>query len=194
VLSEFCKVGSLSALNYVAAFTRRWRAAKEGQIMKGLRFLVILLVGLGVTLAPGAVTSFARHDPPFQGRGNEGEGHGRGNQGHEKENRGKHKGWERNREGRYQFNNEDRQVVDNYYREHRNERFEPGPRGYALGYGQVIEQRYRRYCRPAPVVLVREMPPPPPGFRYFLFGGNVVLLDGGYRVHDFIHIGINIGR
>ncbi len=166
------------------------------------RFLWALLLGLGMALSPGALTGFAY---PPQGRGNDHGNHGRDKKrergredrgrghGNAQGNRGLHKGWYRDNRGYYRFNNDDRRMVDNYFRDHRG-RWEHGPRGYALGYGHVIGQRYRRYFAPVPVVLVRQLPPPPPRCRYFLFGTNVVLVNSGYRVQDFIHIGINIGR
>jgi hypothetical protein len=187
--------------------------------MKGLwkaqRFLMVLLLGAGVALSLGLASSLALPGGQGQGNGRWQDEHGnKENRGqakkHERErqkegrgraearrheNRGLHRGWER-RNGYYRFDTRDRDAAERYYREHRDARWarQRLPRGFSLGYGQVIERRYRTYCHPLPVVLVQEMPPPPVGFRYYLFGGNVVLLDAGFRVHDFIHIGINIGR
>lgn len=172
---------------------------KEEQVTnRHWRLLMAVLVGIGVALTPGTLAVWARPNPPFRGHGHDrgNRDHDRGNRDHKKENRGRHRGWERDREGRYRFDSYDRRAVMTYYQEHRNERWfrERGPRGLALAYGQVLAPRYRRYCHPLPPGMLRELPPPPPRFRYFLFGGDVVLFDPGYRVHDFIHIGINIGR
>jgi hypothetical protein len=164
------------------------------------QYLMVLLVGAGLGLGPGALMGWARPNPPFHGHG-----HGRDKDkwkhdkkhGHkEHRDNGRHRGWDRDREGRYRFNDYDRREFVRYYREHRDERWfrEPGPRGVAVGYGYVLEPRYRRYCRPLPVVMLRELPPPPPRYHYFLFGGNVVLVDSGYRVQDFIQLNFNIGR
>ncbi len=167
---------------------------------KEWRMLMVLLVGLGVVLAPGVLKAWARPASPFHAYGpdrdKEHHGHGRGERGREKENRGRHLGWERDREGRYRFSEYDRREVENYYREHRDERWfhERGPRGFAFAYGRVIEPRYRRYCHPVPVMMMRELPPPPRGFRYFLFGGRVIMVDDGYRLHDFISLNFNFGR
>ena len=122
--------------------------------------------------------------------GDQGQGKARG-----QDNRGQRKKGERERDGRYRLNDYNRHAVDVYYRDHRSE-FRQRWRGAGppIAYGYVIERPYRRYCRPVPVVLLRELPPPPPGFRFFLLGGNAVLLDDGYRVQDFIHLDINIGR
>jgi Ni/Co efflux regulator RcnB len=171
---------------------------KEGVIMKRYRrFLLALLIGSSVLLAPDVTGAFARPAPQPQdhGRDKEDHGHGKKDQGRKKENRGQRKKWERDRQGRYRFDDHDRNAVAEYYRSHRyryeHERIPPG---LQFGAGYVVEPRYRRYFHPVPVVLVRELPPPPEGYRYYLFNGNVVLLDGGYRVHDYIHLELNFGR
>jgi hypothetical protein len=165
---------------------------------KSWRLLMVLWVALGVVLGPGALSAWTRPDPPFHGHGRDRDDHGRDRDDHDhgRGNHGRHRGWDRDREGRYRFNNYDRRAVDAYYWRHRDDRWfrERGPRGLALGYGYVVGPRYRRYCHPLPVVMVRDLPPPPPGLRYFFFGGNVIMVDNGYRVHDFIHINIDIGR
>lgn len=160
---------------------------------KPLSFLSAVFI-VATILAPGATTASAKGGPPWA-RGGEKDHGDRGRHG-KKENRGQRKKWEREHDGRYHFSNQDRYAAENYYRDHRREFRDHWRRGEgpAIAYGYVIEPRYRRYCRPAPVVLLRELPPPPPGFRFYLFGGNVVLLDDGYRVQDFIHVNINIGR
>jgi hypothetical protein len=157
------------------------------------RWLIVLFVGFGIAIVPGARGSWARPGSPFRDHGHDHDKHH-----HEKEHHdnGRHRGWERNGKGYYRFNDYDRGVVVRYYQGHRDERWfhERVPRGYALAYGHVLEPGYRRYCHPLPPVMLRELPPPPPRCRYFLFGGNVVLFDDGYRVHDFVHIDINLGR
>ena len=156
---------------------------------KHLSFLSALFVAAMIFVGPGASTSFAKGGPSWA-RG--GEKHG------EHHDRGKHLGqrkkWNRDHDGRYRFANDDHHAVENYFRNHRRY-FRPRWRGEGppLAYGYVIERPYRQYCRPVPVVLLNDLPPAPRGFRYFVLGGNVVLVDDGYRVQDFIHIGINIG-
>jgi hypothetical protein len=163
---------------------------------KHLLMLMTLFVACTIFVAPGASTLLAKGAPAWARGGDRDHGdHGRRDKG-KKENRGQRKKWEREHDGRYRFNDYDHRAVEDYYRDHRSEfrehwRNGGGPR---LAYGYVIERPYRRYCRPVPVVLLRELPPPPPGFRFYLFNGDVVLLDDGYRVQDFIHLNINIGR
>jgi hypothetical protein len=153
-----------------------------------LSFLSALFVAAAIFMAPGASTTFAKGGPAWAGGKEHGEHHDRGRH------LGQRKQWERDHEGRYRFRDDDRHAVDVYYRDHRRyfrERWRG--EGPPLAYGYVIERPYRRYCRPVPVVLMDELPPPPPGLRYYVLGGNVVLVDDGYRVQDFIHIGVNIG-
>ncbi len=167
--------------------------------MKRRRLLMItLLVGSAVLVAPGSPLAFAHGGPPPWAHGRDHQDHGR-KKGW-RDNRGQRRKWERDREGRYRFGDNDRRAVIAYFRRHRDDRRfredwrDRGDDYPTVAYGYVIEPRYRPYCRPLPVVLLREMPPPPPGLRYFLFGGNVVLVDNGYRVQDFIHIGFNFGN
>jgi hypothetical protein len=177
-------------------------ARKEDLVMKKHLLLLVTLLGASLMLvAPGSSTLFAKGGPPAWARGGDRD---HGDQDHrgkkenraKKENRGQRMKWERDHDGRYRFNDDARRAADDYYRGHRQEFREHWRNGGgpAIAYGYMIEPRYRRYCRPVPVVLMRELPPPPPGFRFYLFNGDVVLLDDGYRVQDFIHLDINIGR
>lgn len=155
--------------------------------------LVPMLVACTMFVSPASSTLYAKGGPPARARGGD-KDHGkhRGN-----DNYGQRKKWERENDGRYRFDDHDRRAAADYYREHRGDRaFREHWRnggGPAIAFGYVIEPRYRSYCRPVPVVLVRELPPPPYGYRYYLFNGNVILVDDGYRVQDFIHLNINIG-
>jgi hypothetical protein len=164
---------------------------------KHLPFLIVLFMVCSILGAPGASTLLAKGGPAWARGGDQGHGdHGNRDEHGRKENRGQRKKWEREQDGRYRFKDSDRRAADDYYRGHRSEFRERWRGGDAppLAYGYVIEPRYRRYCRPAPVYLVRELPPAPYGYRYYLFNGNVVLVDDGYRVQDFIHFDINLGR
>lgn len=171
---------------------------------KHLPFLVFLFVGSAVLLTSGASAAWAHGGPPPWAGG--GDHHDRkdwrGRRGEKgrHEDRGRHEGWYRDGRGRYRFDDHGRRAVIAYFRSRRDDRdfrkrWREDDRGYypPVAYGYVIAPRYRPYCRPLPVGLVEELATPPPGFRYFLFGGSVVLVNNGYRVQDFIHLGFNFG-
>ena len=166
------------------------------------RFLMVVFVGTGVALGPGSLAVWARPNPPYDGH-DHGHGHDKDKDKewkhhgkHEHWDNGKHKGWYKDRRGYYRFDDDDRRGFVAYVRDHDDERWfhERGPRGVVIGYGYVVEPRYREYCHPVPVAILEELPPPPPSYRYFIFGGNVVLVDNGYRVQDFISLNFNFGR
>jgi hypothetical protein len=163
------------------------------------RFLMVVLVGAGVALGPGSLAGWARPNAlPEHGHGRDKDKEHHGKKNHEREHRdnGRHRGWDRDHAGRYRFNDDDRRGFVAYARDHRDERWfhERGPRGVVVGYGYVVAPRYRGYCHPVPVAMLEELPPPPPRYRYFIFGGNVVLVDDGYRVQDFISLNFNFSR
>jgi hypothetical protein len=58
----------------------------------------------------------------------------------------------------------------------------------------VLDDDMRHMSRPAPYEMTRGMGRAPRGYRYIVIGGNVILVDRGYRVHDAIHFDINIGH
>ncbi len=60
--------------------------------------------------------------------------------------------------------------------------------------GYVLTTDDRRVLYPMPALLVRQFAPPPAGFRYFSFGGHIVLVDNGFRVRDVIHLEIAAGN
>lgn len=166
------------------------------------RFLMVVFVGAGVVLGPGAGAGWARPNPPYDGhdhghdKDKEWKHHGKGHGEHEHWDNGRHRGWDHDRAGRYRFYDNDRRGFVAYVREHNEEHWfrEPAPRGVVIRYGYVVGPRYRAYCHPVPVAMLEELPPPPPDYRYFIFGGNVVLVDNGYRVQDFISLNFNFGR
>src|SRR5579875_198706 len=172
----------------------------ERQLMKkSTTYLAAFLLGACVALGPASLAGWAHPNPPTPGHGPD---HDKEKHKHEKWrghrehwDNGLHRGWYRDREGYYRFDDDDRVEIEHFYREHRDERWfrEPAPR-VAFAYGYVLGPRYRRYCHPLPVMMLRELPPPPPHCHYFLYGGNVLLLDDGYRVHDFIQLTFNFGR
>jgi Ni/Co efflux regulator RcnB len=100
------------------------------------------------------------------------------------------------------FDDRDRALAHNWYYHNRSalppglrdrDRLPPGiERRFARGY--VIEPRYREVIYPAPAMLIRVFAPPPPGWRYVMFGGHFVLIDPGFRVMDVIRLDVNLGR
>jgi hypothetical protein len=120
------------------------------------------------------------------------QGRGRGN---DRQNRGQEKKAAR------QFAAHDRQVAEQWSREHRAapprgfRRADRLPPAYATRIvpGYVFDAYARQRSYPAPVEMVRAFSPPPPGYRYMVIGGNLVLVDVGYRVQDVIRLQINFG-
>jgi len=117
--------------------------------------------------------------------------HGRG--------RGEDRGDQDRDRGR--FNDNDRALAHNWYF-HNRAALPPGlrdrdrlPPGIEARFrpGWVIEPELRPVIYPAPVVLVRRFAPAPPGCRYVLIGGHLVLVDAGFRVVDFFRLQVNVG-
>ena len=145
-------------------------------------------------LYAGAFAALALSSGPAVAQGR---GHGRG---HDKgQNRGQVQ--RAGREEDVRFGDRDRAYAHNWYYHNRRD-LPPGlrdrdrlPPGMAarLGPGYVIERDWRARVYPAPVILVRRFAPPPPGYRYAVFGGHFVLVDDGYRVRDVIRLDINLG-
>jgi hypothetical protein len=95
-----------------------------------------------------------------------------------------------------QFNDNQRQYATTYYNQHQglfgqdkrwNNDYES-----RLRPGYVLDNDMRRMSRPAPSDLTRGLGRAPRGYRYVVIGGHVVLVDNGYRVHDTIHLHINL--
>jgi Ni/Co efflux regulator RcnB len=98
------------------------------------------------------------------------------------------------------FSDHDREVTRDWYRLHQEhpgrgwserERLSPEmERRLRVGAGLDPVLRRRMYWVPAD--LSRRYGPAPRGFRYAIIGGNVVLLDPAYRVHDVFRIDVLI--
>jgi len=127
---------------------------------------------------------------------------GRGNE----TNRGQAKKAERaaqaQRRAEARFNDHDRQVAREWYNQHRRN----PPRGFRdsdrlppeyearIQPGYVFDPVVRQRAYPAPVDLTLQFGPAPSGYRYMVIGGQIVLVDVGYRVADVFRLEINIGR
>jgi hypothetical protein len=111
-----------------------------------------------------------------------------------KENRGQRKKHYR------QFNQRQQQYARTYYNQYHNQDVFRRDDRWNDDYdrriqpGYVLDDDMRRMSRPAPYEMTRGMGRPPRGYRYIVIGGHVILIDGGYRVHDAIHFEINLGH
>ena len=54
--------------------------------------------------------------------------------------------------------------------------------------GFLIDRDFRKHVHPLPDDLFRRLPPPPRGYRYYVIGGHVVEVDGGWHIADVIHL------
>jgi len=119
------------------------------------------------------------------------------------QNRGQDNGWDNgqnrgrnsadwNRERHTRFNDQDRQAMRRWYQQnHRyagrgwrqQDRLSPAMQG-RLRVGQPLDPRLRRQMYPVPAGLWMQYAPAPRGYRYVIIGGNIVMLDSGYRVRD----------
>lgn len=96
------------------------------------------------------------------------------------------------------FDDHDRQAANDWYGKHK-ERPEVGFRSEdrlpaetesQLAAGFVLDADWRKRCHPVPADLMAELAAPPAGYRYYVVGGHVVLVDGGWRVVDVININL----
>jgi len=136
--------------------------------MKARRWLYF---GTAVILGVVANVAYA------QGKGN---GHGKGQ---EKDKHGDHV--QKDRVYVYSYSQHDRDELRNWY-DHNKGHLPPGlakkdrlPPGWEkkMVVHQVIPVEYRVYVRPAPVEIVRVLPPPPPDCEHVFIGGHIVLMN-----------------
>ncbi len=138
----------------------------------------------------------------------QGRGHGRGREGApgqlKKEGRYGEERYQDPRSDAWRFDGRQRELARNWYFHERRGGYDlpPGlrdrdrlPPGLAARFrpGYVIEPEWRERLYPAPFALIRVFPPPPLGYRYMLFGGDLVLVDTGYRVADIVGLELNFG-
>jgi Ni/Co efflux regulator RcnB len=100
-------------------------------------------------------------------------------------------------EQRTQFNDHDRQVTTEWYKQHQNN----APSGFRsqdrlsaqqearLQPGRVLPQDLRRKTHAVPSALRRQLPPAPRNHEYVVIGGHVVLVDSRtHSVRDVIRL------
>jgi hypothetical protein len=139
-----------------------------------------------------AVAQDHGHD---QGHGNNGQDNGQ----HNGQDNGWHNGqnngqqsadW--NRQHHTAFNDQDRQATRNWYQQHQRyqgrgwrnqDRLSPAMQN-RLRRGQLLDYQLRRQMHPLPAGLWMQYGPAPRGYQYAIIGGNIVMLDAGYRVQD----------
>lgn len=107
---------------------------------------------------------------------------------------------DRYRNNRDRFRDRDRQAARDWYDRHRDR----PPHGFRerewlapeyesrMRIGYVLDPEMRRMARPIPGDLRYRLAPPPPHYRYVVIGGHVCLVDEGYRIHDVIHMELNL--
>ena len=97
---------------------------------------------------------------------------------------------------RTEFNDHDRQVTQDWYKQHENR----APRGLRsqdrlsssqesrLQEGRPLDRDLRKRSYAVPSDLRRHLPPAPAHHRYVAVGGHVVLVDSGNVVRGVIHV------
>jgi len=107
------------------------------------------------------------------------------------------------RELHTKFDNRDRQAARKWYNEHS----ENLPKGFRdadrlnpeeesrLQVGVALEPEARKKVRPAPVDLLRRLPPPPRHYRYAILDEHLLLVeDRTWNISDIIHLHVGEGH
>lgn len=98
------------------------------------------------------------------------------------------------------FSDQDRQVTRDWYLHNqrhlgrgwtRRDRLSPEMER-RLRLGARLDPVFRRQMYWLPVELTRRYGPAPRGFRYAIIGGNIVMIDPEYRVHDVFRIDLEV--
>lgn len=96
------------------------------------------------------------------------------------------------------FDEHDRQAANNWYSSHKvhpvagfrsEDRLPAGWEG-KLAVGFTLDTDWRQRLHPVPADLMAELAAPPAGYRYYVIGGHVVLVDRDWRVVDVININL----
>jgi Ni/Co efflux regulator RcnB len=105
-----------------------------------------------------------------------------------------------NTQQEHRFRDQDRQATDEWVRQHQRklgagwrqqDRLTPDLQA-RLRAGERLDPQLRKQMHPVPADLARRYGPAPRGYRYVVIGGNVVLIDDGYQVHDLFGVTIHI--
>jgi hypothetical protein len=137
---------------------------------KLLYFGAVVLFGLGSSLA--------------YGQGNS-KGHGKGHDKDSHGDSGDERGDRDDRDSAYSYSQHDRDQMNDWYDHHRGhlppglakkDRLPPGLEKKMVVH-QALPVEYREYVHPAPVEIVRVLPPPPPDCEHVVVGGHIVLMN-----------------
>lgn len=146
------------------------------------RTITVVALALAFLAVSGKVALAQDH-----GRGSNDQNHGQNNE-----------QW--NREHHTTFNDQDRQVTRDWYQQHRRklgrgwrerDRLTPDQERW-IQPGLRVDPRLRRQMYWVPNDLSRRYGPAPRGYRYAIIGGNLVMLDNNYLVHDVFRIDVQI--
>jgi hypothetical protein len=111
---------------------------------------------------------------------------------------------DRDRQGRQggdSFNDQDRQATRDWYQQNRSrlgagwrdeDRLSPSQQD-RLRPGQLLDPELRQRMYWVPPELSERYGPAPRGYRYAIIGGNIVMLDDAYQVHDVFSLDVQIG-
>lgn len=98
----------------------------------------------------------------------------------------------------HRFNDNDRRATQDWARQNQRhlgagwrqrDRLSPSMQG-RLRPGQRLDPQLRRQIHWVPADLSRRYGPAPRGYRYAMIGGNLVMLDDAYEVHDVFTINL----
>jgi Ni/Co efflux regulator RcnB len=103
---------------------------------------------------------------------------------------------DQNRQNHSKFDDHDRQVTQEWYKQHQNkapagfrnqDRLSPDEESH-LQVGSALDSRLRTKVHPVPGDLSRQLAPPPHNSRYVAIGGHVAQIDKQNRVEDVMHV------
>jgi Ni/Co efflux regulator RcnB len=109
---------------------------------------------------------------------------------------------DQDRQGGASFNDQDRQVTRDWYRQNQarlgagwrdEDRLSPSMQD-RLRPGQVLDPELRQHMYWVPPELSERYGPAPRGYRYAIIGGNIVMLDDAYQVHDVFRLDVQVGE
>ena len=107
-----------------------------------------------------------------------------------------------NRQGGHAFNDQDRQVTREWYQQNRTrlgagwrdeDRLSPSLQD-RLRPGRLLDPELRQRMYWVPPELSYRYGPAPTGYRYAIIGGNIVMLDDAYQVHDVFSLDVQLGE